>query len=614
MSDLPDYLPVRMLNEYAYCPRLFYYEFVEGLFVQSADTVEGTLQHKRVDKPGKSYKRKSSQDLDAEEKSATKSEIIHHRSLTLSSETLKIIAKMDLVEEEAGRLIPVDYKHARPYRMDIPDKSFEEASEDDGDEEERDEGEKAIQWAAWPNDAIQVCSQGLILRENGYNCPSGYVYYQASKQKIEVPFTDELMEETKRIVEDSRHCALQTSIPLPLKDSQKCPRCSLLPICMPEETGLLRESISNQQDSGIRRIITARDDEGVLYVNTQGARVYKSGSVLNVKCGYGIIADISLNSLRQVNLYGNVQMTVQALHEAMSLGVPICHFSMRGWFYGISHGLPLKNVDLRRRQFEAFGNPTAALAMARKVVQTKILNQRTFLMRNARNVDESVFQGMKDLAGKALEADSLSSLLGFEGNAARHYFGHFQYAIKAEVWTGAPGETPEGQERLPLPDFWEGRNIFDFEGRNRRPPKDPVNALLSLAYSVLVKDITVACYTVGFDPMYGFFHQPKFGRPALALDLMEEFRPLVADSVVLGLVNNRMLGSTHFIWGKSGCALTEKGRVVFFEAYEKRKNSLVTHPLFGYRISYGRLMEVQARLLAKHLQGEVPEYVGFTTR
>ncbi len=614
MVELPDYLPVRMLNQFVYCPRLFYYEFVEGLFVHSADTVEGTIQHKRVDKLGKSSKRKVIKGEEAGEQEKP-SEVIHHRSLTLSSESLKINAKMDLVEEEEGRLTPVDYKHSRPYRLDAPRKSYEATEDDEEEPEPGNESEEKEKWVVWPNDAVQVCAQGLVLRENGYDCQGGYVYYQASKQKIPVAFTDELILETRNVIENSRKIAILDVIPPPLVDNPKCLRCSLLPICMPEETGLLREKQPDQEpQTEIRRIIAARSDEGVLYVNTQGARINKSGSVLCIKLGTGILAETPLSVLRQISLFGNVQMTVQALHEILGLGIPVCHFSIRGWFYGISQGLPLKNVDLRRKQFNSFDDPATVLALSRKVIQAKILNQRTFLMRNSNGVDEAVFQDMKDLAGKASDSASLESLLGFEGSAARKYFNCFKNTIKVDVRTGAPGETPDGQERLPLPDFWEGKNIFDFENRNRRPPKDPINSLLSLAYSMLVKDMTVACYAVGLDPMFGFFHQPKFGRPALALDLMEEFRPLIADSVVLGLVNNRMLNSSHFLWGKSGCVLTDKGRAVFFEAYEKRKNSLVTHPLFGYRISYGRLLEVQARLLAKHLQGEVPDYVGFTTR
>ena len=155
---------------------------------------------------------------------------------------------------------------------------------------------------------------------------------------------------------------------------------------------------------------------------------------------------------------------------------------------------------------------------------------------------------------------------------------------------------------------------FDFTARNRRPPRDPVNALLSLAYSLLAKDLTVACSAVGFDPMMGFYHQPRFGRPALALDLMEPFRPLIAESAVLNAINTRMVTAKDFVRAGRAVALTPGGRRGFFQAYEVRMDTLVTHPIFDYRVCYRRLLEMQARLLAKVLEGELDEYAVFVTR
>ena len=152
---------------------------------------------------------------------------------------------------------------------------------------------------------------------------------------------------------------------------------------------------------------------------------------------------------------------------------------------------------------------------------------------------------------------------------------------------------------------------FDFDGRNRRPPTDPVNALLSLAYSMLAKDLTIACYAVGFDPYMGFYHQLRHGRPALALDLMEPFRPLIADSAVLSAVNTRMVTQRDFVRAGGSVALSTSGRKGFFRAYELRMDTLVTHPLFDYRVSYRRLLEIQARLLARVIEGEIPVYPVF---
>ena len=141
-----------------------------------------------------------------------------------------------------------------------------------------------------------------------------------------------------------------------------------------------------------------------------------------------------------------------------------------------------------------------------------------------------------------------------------------------------------------------------------------MNAMLSLGYSLLTKDLTVACYAVGFDPYVGFYHQPRFGRPALALDLMEPFRALIVDSAVLTAVNTGMVTARDFVRAGGAVALTAGGRKAFFRAYEMRMDALVTHPLFEYRVSYRRMLEIQARLLARVLEGEIGEYPVFTTR
>ena len=155
---------------------------------------------------------------------------------------------------------------------------------------------------------------------------------------------------------------------------------------------------------------------------------------------------------------------------------------------------------------------------------------------------------------------------------------------------------------------------FHFEHRNRRPPTDPINAMLSLAYSLLAKDCTLAALAVGFDPYLGFYHQPRFGRPALALDLMEEFRPLIAESTVLSCINNRVISENDFVRAGDAVNLSAPGRKRFFQTYEQRMSSLITHPLFDYKVSYRRAIELQARLLAKSLTREIDNYIPLLTR
>ena len=578
--DLPDYLPARMVNEFVYCPRLFYYEWVGGVFRESVDTVEGKIQHQRVDKKATELPRPE----EAEEE-------IHSRSVTLSSDRLRVIAKIDLVEGSEGVVTPVDYKHGRP--------------------REEQEGLEL-----WPADRAQLAIQGVVLREAGYQCEEGIAYYAKTKQRVRVPFDDALIQETKRFISEAWALARGGTIPPPLVDSPKCPGCSLVGICLPDETnsllagemmdGAVQLSLFDA-DTGIpkrpvarevRQLVTPRDDLRPLYLNSQGYRVGKSGEVLQVKDKEQLKQEVRVGQICQVNLMGNVQVSTQAVQTLCEAAIPICYFSQGGWFYGITTGLNSKNIFLRRTQFRLADQEWFARSLARRLVAGKVRNQRTMLQRNHEEPRGESLSGLKQMAEQAERAQSLEELLGIEGNAARIYFRDFAGMIKTE------------DDDVPSTEQFR----FDFAGRNRRPPRDAVNALLSLAYSLLGKDLTIACYAVGFDPYLGYYHQPRFGRPALALDLMEPFRPLIADSAVLSAINTRMVTPRDFVQAGPGVALTANGRKAFFRAYELRMDTLVTHPLFEYRVSYRRLLEIQARLLARVLEGEIAEYPVFVTR
>ena len=201
---------------------------------------------------------------------------------------------------------------------------------------------------------------------------------------------------------------------------------------------------------------------------------------------------------------------------------------------------------------------------------------------------------MKELAAQAESAESVGQLLGYEGAAARLYFQSLPGMLKSSH--ALPG------------------GAFTFENRNRRPPADAVNCLLSFVYGLLVKDLTVTCHAVGFDPYLGFYHRPRFGRPALALDLAEEFRSVLADSTVLTAVNNGEVSPGDFVVRAGGVALTASGRKAVLSAYERRLETTVTHPVFHYTLTYRRVLEVQARMLAAYLLDEIPSYVPFTIR
>lgn len=601
-KEANQYLPARMLNEFSYCPRLFYLEHVEGLFAHNRYTIEGASRHKRVDKKADS--------LPAGE-DAVEQKCIHARSVTLHSDRYGVLAKLDLIEAKGEVATPVDYKRGSPKKME------------DGS------------LGAWDPERVQLCVQALVLRENGYRCEEGILFFWETRQRVRIAIDAELLALTENTIRDARATVESQWMPPPLVDSPKCPKCSLVGICLPDETthcskmlpqdasgssqrllfdigpttpADFLEELADQQTKSIRQLVTTRDERKAVYLNTQRLYVGKSGDVLKVKEKDKVVQEIRLKDISQVNLMGAVQISTQAVQGLMRAEIPLLYFSMGGWFYGMTQSVGLKNIMWRREQFRMADDEQFCLRLAKKLVAGKVRNQRTLLMRNHVEPPADALRFMKAIMGEADRADSLASLLGIEGVAARAYFENFAGMLKV-------GQSRERDDELAIEQTNDSPSLrFDFEKRNRRPPRDPVNALLSLGYSLLSKDVTVTCAAVGLDPYLGYYHQPRFGRPALALDLMEPFRPLVVDSAVLTSINQRMVTEKHFQQAGESVALTPQGRKAFFQAYEQRMDQLVTHPLFGYRVSYRRILEIQLRLLARLLTGEIGYYPVFVTR
>jgi len=570
-SDSLEQIPARMVNEYAYCPRLFYLEHVQQEWAHSADTLDGRFVHRRVDQEKGSVP--AAADLGDQVK-------LHSRSVLIGSDRLGAVARIDLIETDGGKVIPVDYKRGSP-----PD----------------------IAEGAWEPERVQLCLQGLLLGENGYECDYGVLYFAASQARVTVEFTGELIARTMELLAEARRVAASGVIPPPLVDSPKCPRCSLVGICLPDEVNLLRAAsargagaapqltqISPRATSEARRLVAARDDRLAVYVQGQGFSVGLKGETLEIRDKGKVVDEARLLDTAQLNLFGNVQLSAQALRELASRDIAVMHLSYGGWLAAVTTPPPHKNIELRRRQFQTADDPAACLQLARAFTAGKIRNCRTLLRRNARELPDGVLHRLAESRRRAERAVMIEQLLGIEGTAAREYFAQFARMFK-------PAEDAEAP-------------AFEFTERNRRPPRDPVNALLSFLYAMLVKDMVATLVGVGFDPYLGFYHQPKYGRPALALDLMEEFRPLVADSVAVGMINNGEVRRSDFIARAGAVALTDSGRRRVIEAYERRMDTLVTHPKFGYAIGYRRVFEVQARLLGRFLTGEIAAYPPFCTR
>ncbi len=414
---------------------------------------------------------------------------------------------------------------------------------------------------------------------------------------------------------------------------------------MPDETNLLREATDESssgeaetedeasRSAGVgpspraegepRRLIPARDDALAVYVQGQGYSVGLRGEVLEIREKGKPVSDARLLETNQLCLFGNVQLSAQALNELAGRDVPVIHMSYGGWLTAVTTPPPHKNIELRRLQFRAADDKEFCLRLARSFVSGKIRNARTLLRRNARELPRETLVRLAYARRDAERASAIEQLLGIEGAAARDYFASFSLMFKTDGGRERDTEPLEEEDASYFENEAETAQAspdretwarFDFTKRNRRPPRDPVNALLSFVYAMLLKDLVATLVGVGLDPYLGFYHQPRYGRPALALDLMEEFRPLVADSVVINLINNGEVRPSDFITRAGACALTPRGRKQVLEAYERRLDTLVTHPRFGYAISYRRVFEVQARLLARLLTCEINFYPAFCTR
>ncbi|MFO0749471.1 MAG: CRISPR-associated endonuclease Cas1, partial [Myxococcota bacterium] len=563
-------VPLRKLNAWTFCRRLGILEWVHGEFDDNQFTIEGTHHHRRVDWPGAPI------EVVAGMAQPSPSEPLRTRSVYLESEREGLAARMDLVEIRDGEVIPVDTKRGRPPRPD----------EDPT--------------GVWEADRVQLCGQALVLRDHGYRCDRGYIFYVAVRRRVEVDFDAALVARVRDLRSELVATAERGELPPPLVQSPKCRGCSLMPICLPDEVNLLRglaagteppvledvvvEPVARAEaeppvveadDEAVlaadeevkparpRRLLAPADERRPLYVTDARARIGVEKGLFVVSTDEGPSGTARVRDTSQVVVFGRAQVSTLALREAMDHGIPVVYFTAGGYFVGMALGQPHKNVVLREAQWRCALDGPRSLEVARAIVRGKIRNQRTLLRRNGEGVEAVQLREMAFLAERAERAERVDELLGLEGAAAAIYFRFFGSMLR--------------------PRDESGRLAFVVTDRNRRPPRDPVNALLSLVYALLARECAAAAQAAGFDPYMGFYHRPRYGKPALALDLMEEVRPLVADSVVLSVVNQGEVKPTDFVTRADGCNLTDGGRRAVLRAYERRLEQEIVHPIFGYK-------------------------------
>jgi len=335
-----------------------------------------------------------------------------------------------------------------------------------------------------------------------------------------------------------------------------------------------------------------------LYVSTEGSYLKKDGANVVVTLDKAERGRVPIHTIGGIVCLGRVTLSAPLLGFCMSEGVTVSYLSEHGRFLARVEGPVSGNVLLRREQYRQSDDPAGCAAIVRHIVIGKTLNQRAVVRRALRDHADMAAEAVSalrraearltDAARRAKAGLDVDHLRGLEGEAGQVYFGIFDHLIRSDD------------------------PVIRFDRRSRRPPLDPVNALLSFVYTLLVHDLRSALETFGLDPAVGFLHRDRPGRPSLALDLMEEFRPVFADRLVLSLINRRQVKAADFdILDNGACLMKEDLRKAVLVAYQERKRDELQHPFLGEKTTVGLLWHLQAQLLARHLRGDLDAYPPF---
>jgi CRISP-associated protein Cas1 len=530
----PQTIKVSALHAFAYCQRLFYLEEVEELYTQDAAVFAGRKLHEELEEQ---------EDGEWED-------------LFLESEELGLRGRADALRQRDGQVIPYEHKRGRAHR--------------DADDRPQ----------AWDSDKLQVLAYAcLIEKALGVKILEGRIRYHADNVLVHVPLDEAGRTLVQKAIAQARMLRDSTHRP-PVTDNERlCTRCSLAPVCLPEEARL-----AHDREWQPVRLFPEDDSRQVVHVLDPGTRVGRTGEQIKITTRDNSKEVIPARQVSQVVLHSFSQISTQALHFCADQEIGVHLVSGGGRYLG-SFDTRQGSIQRRIRQYSALTQPEVCLELARKLVICRGKSQRKFLMRGQRGRNLSELTGaidqMKAVLKQVPQAGSLASLLGLEGNLAALYFGAFNMLLK-----DAPLE-------------------LQFNNRNRRPPKDRVNALLGFGYALLLKDVMNAVLAVGLEPALGFYHQPRTQAPPLALDLMEIFRVPLVDMVVVASVNRGQWDvAEDFTIRGPQVWLSDDGRRKFVKLYEERKQESWKHPVLDYSLTYRRLLELEVRLLEKEWMGE----------
>lgn len=475
------------------------------------------------------------------------------RSVDVASRELGVVGRCDAVElDDSGRATVVEFK-ATPVRR-------------------RSEVTEAM--------VVQLALQVVCLTEGGSVVDGAAVYFTEHQQRVSVTVGPDEIAMAAAHVRDTAAVIASATAPPVLEDDPRCSRCSHVGVCLPDERNLGTVN---------RRVHASDPDSQVVHLTTPGSRAsIRSGRLLVLKQEEKL-ASLPIERVLALVLHGNIDVSSGLVRELLWRRLPVVWCSSTGRVIGWATPAQTPNGAARVRQHAA--SERGHLGLARQFIAAKIANQATLLRRHGRA--PAATASLRVLQRRALTASSIVDLYGLEGDAAARYFENFAGMLSEKV-----------REQVGL----------SFNTRTRRPAKDPVNAALNLCYGLLVVDAIRALAACGLDPHAGFLHSSSRNKPALALDLIEEFRAPVADSAVLWALNNGEVRPSDFSHVTGTTALRPSGRVALVAAYERRMLSEFVHPIFGYRVTWRRAMEVQARLVLGVLDGTQAAYKGVTTR
>jgi len=420
---------------------------------------------------------------------------------------------------------------------------------------------------------IQLALQAICLQEAGHDVASAAVWFSTTRKRIGVDLTDDLLDRARREVELTREVVDSRRPPDPLEDDDRCRACSHVSICLPDE---------HRRRSSARRIAVADPMGQILHLSTPGSRARLRRGRIEVISRDQEPVTVPLAQVAGVAVHGNVDVSSALLREILARGFPILWCSWSGKVIGWANPIDTPNGDARGPQHRLPAE--TRLQVTRSIVAAKIANQRGLLRRHKLEGREA----MRPLADRARTANTVEEAVGFEGAAAAAYFRLLDGALRPDWATLA--------------------------GRHARPARDAVNAALNLSYGLLLMDVLRAVVACGLDPSGGVIHSPGRNKPALALDLMEEFRPTVADSTVLWAINNGELKERDFRNDLGTVRLSERGRKALIAAYERRVASEFRHPRYGYRVTWRCAMEIQARMFLATVLSPDEEYEAIVTR